>query len=144
MEGDLPLRTSSSVILAFQSTPSVWRETRNRCGSWCRCSISIHSLRMEGDPFRTLLSSMLFISIHSLRMEGDAQGEKTYNVHLGFQSTPSVWRETPHCSVRSQQQRSFQSTPSVWRETGFLYSHSTGFDISIHSLRMEGDQIEPL
>ena len=33
----------------------------------------------------------------------------------------------------------FQSTPSAWRET-YNYLHDLGaFDISIHSLRMEGD-----
>ena len=34
----------------FQSTPSVWRETHHHtCVTGCQC-ISIHSLRMEGDP----------------------------------------------------------------------------------------------
>ena len=34
---------------AFQSTPSAWRETREiDCSEQCP-SISIHSLRMEGD-----------------------------------------------------------------------------------------------
>ena len=68
-----------------------------------------------------------------------------------FQSTPSVWRETPyiwltrlqlrnfnplppyggrlHNQLQSTATTRFQSTPSVWRERG----------ISIHSLRMEGD-----
>ena len=35
--------------------------------------ISIHSLRMEGDPVSIYVCSIgKFISIHSLRMEGDA------------------------------------------------------------------------
>ena len=58
--------------------------------------ISIHSLRVEGDqkdfPERT---APVLISIHSLRVEGDY---KTLNCEyigiMGFQSTPSVWRET--------------------------------------------------
>ena len=33
--------------------------------------ISIHSLRMEGDPLRQWQSRRIEISIHSLRMEGD-------------------------------------------------------------------------
>ena len=34
----------------------------------------------------------------------------------------------------------FQSTPSAWRETvGMINIRSEGSDISIHSLRMEGD-----
>ena len=34
--------------------------------------ISIHSLRMEGDPVVCVVSLGTIISIHSLRMEGDA------------------------------------------------------------------------
>ena len=62
-------------------------------------------------------SSDATISIHSLRMEGD---ETTFLKIAGFeifQSTPSAWRETrsitfPHCKNFP-----FQSTPSAWRET---------------------------
>ena len=35
-------------------------------------SISIHSLRMEGDTLLTVLEMATEISIHSLRMEGDS------------------------------------------------------------------------
>ncbi len=35
----------------------------------------------------------------------------------------------------------FQSTPSVWRETGKPYANLATTRISIHSLRVEGDQI---
>ena len=34
----------------------------------------------------------------------------------------------------------FQSTPSAWRETALAQSEHVRFIISIHSLRMEGDQ----
>ena len=33
----------------------------------------------------------------------------------------------------------FQSTPSAWRETCYAYQIAIGHNISIHSLRMEGD-----
>ena len=33
----------------------------------------------------------------------------------------------------------FQSTPSVWRETVYGISGNVDLNISIHSLRMEGD-----
>ena len=78
----------------FQSTPSVWRETASKAQRAARTSISIHSLRVEGDGdkirrvqrrghFNPLppcggrrgrqmeLSVQLWISIHSLRVEGD-------------------------------------------------------------------------
>ena len=49
MEGDSREPTSSGKSIAFQSTPSAWRETY---ANWCADKtsvISIHSLRMEGD-----------------------------------------------------------------------------------------------
>ena len=55
-----------------------------------------------------------------------------------FQSTPSVWRET-NSPWRLASHESFQSTPSVWRETHMVDSMVSGRNISIHSLRMEGD-----
>ena len=60
------------------------------------------------------------ISIHSLRMEGDYRRCGDCNAYLGFQSTPSAWRETYVSS------------------DAFAASH-----ISIHSLRMEGDRPHP-
>ena len=57
---------------AFQSTPSVWRETIKRWALTEGEDISIHSLRVEGDRNGIILLWLLQI----------------------FQSTPSVWRET--------------------------------------------------
>ena len=37
--------------------------------------------------------------------------------------------------------RTFQSTPSAWRETSAPKEITKNIDISIHSLRMEGDAI---
>ncbi len=56
-----------------------------------------------------------------------------------FQSTPSVWRETAEKSSHWNGSP-FQSTPSVWRETRCCTHNSTQSAISIHSLRVEGDQ----
>ena len=75
-----------------------------------------------------------------------------------FQSTPSVWRETPyiwltrlqlrnfppyggrlHNQLQSTATTRFQSTPSVWRETRTQRQRHGERGISIHSLRMEGD-----
>ena len=79
-----------------------------------------------------------------------------------FQSTPSAWRETAILPV-SYFTKTFQSTPSAWRETQQALLRLSGdhnfnplpphggrrgippkkriisADISIHSLRMEGD-----
>ena len=60
-------------------------------------------------------------------------------LHMGFQSTPSMRRETlkkyPMLRVDP-----FQSTPSMRRETLELLKVVAGaYDISIHSLHAEGD-----
>ena len=79
----------------FQSTPSAWRETGN-LPQYHRCrGISIHSLRMEGDLVKRLVSDLM----------------------QEFQSTPSAWRETSVSPVKIPTKTSFQSTPSAWRET---------------------------
>ena len=36
----------------------------------------------------------------------------------------------------------FQSTPSAWRETDYILKEPLSENISIHSLRMEGDDVE--
>ena len=132
-------RNDGGQRLLFQSTPSVWRETMIEGREWHGKSISIHSLRVEGDgrelhdalgvkisihslrvegdrSSRSRRQTMERISIHSLRVEGDQVERADQLYRAPFQSTPSVWRETPHrhpaaCIF------GFQSTPSVWRET---------------------------
>ena len=58
--------------MAFQSTPSAWRETGFVGKFQTTSNISIHSLRMEGD----------------LHLNGASE------LIVAFQSTPSAWRET--------------------------------------------------
>ena len=139
---------------------------------------------MEGDEDRSLVCVLNAISIHSLRMEGDPSPTWEASKPMPFQSTPSAWRETvlqvvgqstghhfnplpPHGGrplfrSRFRFPRKFQSTPSAWRETGLLLGDGGGNShfnplpphggrpdsvhdgrkpktISIHSLRMEGD-----
>ena len=81
-----------------------------------KSSISIHSLRMEGDIPATPSSYFFFISIHSLRMEGDA-GSLSCRFSAGSISIHSLRMEGDLSAV-------FMTILSV---------------ISIHSLRMEGD-----
>ena len=88
------MHTYLSILkLVFQSTPSGWRETLYYTPSQNR-SISIHSLRMEGDEVKTVGYIATNISIHSLRMEGDRSKVSVLLPVMPFQSTPSVWRET--------------------------------------------------
>ena len=130
----------SGFYQSFQSTPSVWRETITSLAEDKISSISIHSLRVEGDSL-------------------DAK----QNVVYEFQSTPSVWRETATVvatdskvpisihslrvegdiafEIINERYARFQSTPSVWRETLKPPEHTDTRSISIHSLRVEGDNL---
>ena len=111
-----PSASNKNLTGKFQSTPSAWRETiRLNQDDFTTC-ISIHSLRMEGDPVSSGKTIRQSISIHSLRMEGDEMSTVSEYVGEVFQSTPSAWRET------------------IFSKASFAKSA-----ISIHSLRMEGD-----
>ena len=126
--------------------------------------ISIHSLRMEGDPVSEVDAVLQSISIHSLRMEGDVDVAEGVKADTVFQSTPSAWRETwtlqrvsrltryfnplpPHggrqqsCSFWTQLVQ-FQSTPSTRRETQSGRHDHDRCHISIHSLHTEGDKFQ--
>ena len=107
-----------------------------------RESISIHSLRVEGDQCCAVAISKRAISIHSLRVEGDKDG-------LNCISTQPYFNPLPPCGGRLyhagdvRRDRQFQSTPSVWRETGHGQQDRRPYPISIHSLRVEGDPTLP-
>ena len=134
--------TFAAQVLAagsFQSTPSVWRETYKEVVFMSEISISIHSLRVEGDcvlfpsSSRTVHFNPLppcggrldattaadldrWISIHSLRVEGDqkrinAEKEQKISIH----------------SLRVEGDLATQLKSERERR------------ISIHSLRVEGD-----
>ena len=125
----------------FQSTPSAWRETAKTNAGWKRCR------KFQSTP-------------SAWRETAFFPG--TYFPELPFQSTPSAWRETTFLYPVTTGIL-FQSTPSAWRETISATPHvrrprhfnplpphggrhSTdpptpiSLEISIHSLRMEGDK----
>ena len=118
MEGDRGLQQPDQSAKAFQSTPSVWRETRRTHVARQIFPISIHSLRVEGD-FNSKGDDRLYnaISIHSLRVEGDDIG--------GY-----IMMICARISIHSLRVEgdSVKSTISNFS------------DISIHSLRVEGDR----
>ena len=119
MEGDFTKLSGISATSSFQSTPSAWRETSDRP----RYVIQHHKFQSTPSAWR---------ETHA------AHGTNT--LHL-FQSTPSAWRETVQLRYAAPTS-SFQSTPSAWRETLIAISLHTPFVISIHSLRMEGDNLD--
>ncbi len=123
-------------------------------------SISIHSLRGEGDGSKTFYNRFYFY-FNPLPPWGGRLYFFSFQISIvAFQSTPSVGRETcsprqylslqafqstPSVGRETTLQRTlykffvFQSTPSVGRETPFLTCICLLNLISIHSLRGEGD-----
>ena len=160
--GRLGTQTEKNRSEVFQSTPSAWRETSDMRKCYHCIFISIHSLRMEGDVYMTIIyynyiyfnplpphggrpckytnsSNEIAISIHSLRMEGDAVARKENFSINRFQSTPSAWRETCYNTLKkSIQGISIHSLRMEGDLFSIVLSKSPNC-ISIHSLRMEGD-----
>ena len=89
------MKSGSSSCEIFLSTPSGWRATFVHI-KFLRSfySISIHALRVEGDPEVGHIVKTIGISIHALRVEGDNDKIITVNEDSGFLSTPSGWRAT--------------------------------------------------
>ena len=125
-------------LMEFQSTPSAWRETRSRCN--LQADVAFQStpsawretLQMAGHCIH-----WTFQSTPSAWRETLNRFPEKYR-NCVFQSTPSAWRETKVMDVVINYRR-FQSTPSAWRETIVIIFIVTAGEISIHSLRMEGD-----
>ena len=94
MEGDRNLMWCTQMENIFQSTPSAWRET---CEEYDRPVSEVFqstpsAWRETGTQTEKNRSEV--ISIHSLRMEGDPYAPRLRVCAGLFQSTPSAWRET--------------------------------------------------
>ena len=164
MEGDIRAATAATLIFRFLSTPSGWRATpkckKNRKH---RC-ISIHALRVEGDPrsgaerrgrWITFLSTPSGWRATAKAKDQDHHPDHFYPRPPGggrrrlcdrqflifqFLSTPSGWRAT-NTALRLSEPVEFLSTPSGWRATVGLVKRAHNVKISIHALRVEGDEI---
>ena len=166
VEGDYTKYCTDVGTNSFQSTPSAWRETLNECCSGCHVlfqstpsawretplthfelsdgTISIHSLRVEGDNAGKTVWSISAISIHSLRVEGDILANIQSCFTAYFNPLPPRGGRLLRCNT-THRRRAFQSTPSAWRETGGDHpGGAVGIHISIHSLRVEGDVLQLL
>ncbi len=159
MEGDLIIPQASTKVKHFNPLPpcggrlsehpstflAMYFNPLPPCGGrlygplhlWYNNSISIHSLRVEGDIKRWALTEGEDISIHSLRVEGDSGIladclPPSISIH-SLRVEGDVIRcmldyvvdfnPLPPCGGRPSYQPAinhnliFQSTPSVWRET---------------------------
>ena len=130
--------TQVFLVLVFQSTPSVWRETLISSNSMSHFSFQSTPSVWRETPFGELLHSRIYISIHSLRMEGDCHNVLLFMLTSYFNPLPPYGGrlhdllpiEMKHCisihSLRMEGDR-------------HLWHYNTENEISIHSLRMEGD-----
>ena len=127
----------------FQSTPSAWRETASR-PTYPHTRIHFNPLPPHGGRRTIALTSDIpdiSISIHSLRMEGDQRRHIQCWGRNPFQSTPSAWRETS--TVVLPAPRSAISIHSLRMEGDRAALDALQKEqISIHSLRMEGDDMQ--
>ena len=67
-------------------------------------------------------------------------GKNRKLISIRFLSTPSGWRATKAIMLRRSIEK-FLSTPSGWRATPDFEPPFPHIYISIHALRVEGDQI---
>ena len=132
------IRYSDFKNFAFQSTPSAWRETAQFRIIEGDHKISIHSLRMEGDIVLYIKLLPEIISIHSLRMEGD-------NLFMGIiKAIPHFNPLPPHGGrpvngTAGNHRLYFNPLPPHGGRLDMFQSRHDVPEISIHSLRMEGD-----
>ena len=124
--------------------------------------ISIHSLRVEGDLSATpeFVKCVYFNPLPPCggrRRASGGSGARSQHFNplppcggrlfkIIFPILTHHFNPLPPCGGRLHLQpffsaaSRFQSTPSVWRETGKLKDFTLMLDISIHSLRVEGDK----
>ena len=140
MEGDVRDTLVVRSVIAFQSTPSVWRETDRHSARLSPAKDFNPLPPYGGRPGTDDSAARLYefqstpsvwretpdappaelqaINFNPLPPYGGRQTESAIvDMRIPFQSTPSVWRETGAAAELQRCSEPFQSTPSVWRET---------------------------
>ena len=125
---------------AFQSTPSVWRETRFPDADRFRRGFQSTPSVWRETTATPVPTQRFTISIHSLRVEGDCLTQIIQLVIVGHFNPLPPCGGRPMTDAMTDGVEKFQSTPSVWRETPRWNGWRSWFVISIHSLRVEGDR----
>ena len=118
VEGDLNISDLQMSYITFLSTPSGWRATRAHAIARTD-GIHFYPRPPGGGRQQKLFfaRALIFISIHALRVEGDPAFTKIGATHLNFYPRPpGGGRRTGRC--RRRRQFGFLSTPSGWRATG--------------------------
>ena len=128
---------------SFQSTPSAWRETL-QCYFRFLEVLNFNPLPPHGGRHREQFQQMISdsISIHSLRMEGDTHYRQSRRRSDYFNPLPPHGgRQTMWDSVQSRLRISIHSLRMEGDTVGISLTQK--LCISIHSLRMEGDILLP-
>ncbi len=126
---------------SFQSTPSAWRETCKEIREALPKNTfqSTPSAWRETEAFECA-DSEAFISIHSLRMEGDPEPDHMVSALLHFNPLPPHGgRRVPCVSISPH--KNFNPLPPHGGRLGEAARPVHLVLISIHSLRMEGDGV---
>ena len=130
---------TSARKLRFLSTPSGWRATKHKPEFGVQLVISIHALRVEGDRRGRVLRSRQGISIHALRVEGDSSPEIAIIAPLHFYPRPPGGGRLPKGATPEEQAHFYPRPPGGGRPLPCLQPQWPP-QISIHALRVEGDQ----
>ncbi len=139
MEGDLGGWRSPCACSPFQSTPSAWRETS--CGRLHRSyayyfnPLPPHGGRQDNECSTFGNGS---ISIHSLRMEGDGNSQTFGEWLEDFNPLPPHGGRQLEYARPAVEENFNPLPPHGGRPIGKAVGDDVP-DISIHSLRMEGD-----
>ena len=125
--------------MLFLSTPSGWRATQIKQTAIGKPKISIHALRVEGDG--TKLLSLKDVNDFYPRPPGGGRPEQSDagGGRITFLSTPSGWRATVGLVKRSHDVKISIHALRVEGDE-FLFGHGRVVLISIHALRVEGDE----
>ena len=138
--GGRPYALDSGVLYfwIFQSTPSAWRETR--CFQNILLMFTFQSTPSAWrETLLFVLSHVIFIiSIHSLRMEGDSVRIRIRQHTIHFNPLPPHGGR-PAISASSPKPWHFNPLPPHGGRLCLPTEQLDRCDISIHSLRMEGD-----
>ena len=139
VEGDAKAWQTLHQTLRFLSTPSGWRATLSVTHrAFASTFLSTPSgWRATKDLIRAKLEQI--ISIHALRVEGDGQDVRALADIIIFLSTPSGWRATWDAGRLQQGKNHFYPRPPGGGRP--VSAGTEGIDpaISIHALRVEGD-----
>ena len=123
----------------FQSTPSAWRETK----ACCLCNIRriyFNPLPPHGGRrVDAQYASAWIVHFNPLPPHGGRPDREAHQMTFFYFNPLPPHGGRPQQAGGRVSAMEFQSTPSAWRETSFFASNHTFHNISIHSLRMEGD-----